>query len=614
MAGGFGEAAAAASFLSLTIQVFDGCVKGFILLSDAQGFGSMAEILVCQLEWEHYRLNNWATIVGLHKDPPELIIPNAPLVQKTLVSLEQLLMNTEILSRDYGLDIEVTNEEVKELSASRRFLGKVIDRTKPQFLNNTAKVYQRRNNTWKKLKWSAVDGNKFRLLLKDIRYFNKKLESLLHPADQRLNTQIYDQVLRLAIAQTPDRRSIEAIEAISGPVDSVDHAIASSAKLRQKGLSLDLIKPAIINDAHVNGHTTTASSTVGSQPKVLMIKGAKTMRKDLALLSCQGNRRQDIVREMATFDGKTVVVEWKDVAEVLEPRLKYRIANVASFLADMRDPAFHSLICFGYIRVSTGRYAYLFEPPATLQSMCKIETLGDLLQHWNLCPGINTRIAIALALAETVLQLHTTGWLHKSIRPNNLMFFHPDLEGWYHHQDSWKVYLGGYESARADNPLETTEEPSNSDLSELYRHPESLGQGRSSYNKRFDQHSLGCVLIELGLWKSLPDLLWDHVVKEAIAPNASGGNPATNRNAKGANFDPAQKHALLEKKASLLSSRSHGSLLADLEHKMGATYANLAHSCLYSDADNTDSIHESDLSLVLQQNIVNALKKLNDIL
>ncbi|KAL9034334.1 MAG: hypothetical protein Q9214_007091 [Letrouitia sp. 1 TL-2023] len=345
MAAGFGEAAAAASFLSLTIQVFDGCVKGFILLSDAQGLGSMAEILVCQLEWEHYRLNNWATIVGLHKEPPDLIIPNAPLVQKTLENLERLLMNTEALSKDYGLDIEVTNEEIKELSASRRFLGKVIDRTKPQFLNNTAKVYQRRNNAWKKLKWSAVDGDKFRLLLKDIRYFNKQLESLLHPADQCLNAQIYDQVMRLAIAQTPDRR---AIEAISGPIDSVDHAIASSAKLRQKGLSLDLIKPAIINDAYVNGRTPNAASTVGSQPKALVIKGAKTMRKDLALLSCQGNRRRDIVREMAIFDGKTVVVEWKDVAEDFEPRLKYRIANVASFLADMRDPAFHSLTCIGY--------------------------------------------------------------------------------------------------------------------------------------------------------------------------------------------------------------------------------------------------------------------------
>lgn len=32
----------------------------------------------------------------------------------------------------------------------------------------------------------------------------------------------------------------------------------------------------------------------------------------------------------------------------LEDRLKYRVANVAAFLAEMNDSAFHSLTCIGY--------------------------------------------------------------------------------------------------------------------------------------------------------------------------------------------------------------------------------------------------------------------------
>ena len=77
---GIGEAASIASFVSLSFQLLDGCIRGFVLLSAAQDLGSRGDVLACQLEWEHYCLHQWARSVGLFKDPPELNASNPALI------------------------------------------------------------------------------------------------------------------------------------------------------------------------------------------------------------------------------------------------------------------------------------------------------------------------------------------------------------------------------------------------------------------------------------------------------------------------------------------------------------------------------------------------------
>lgn len=235
---GIGEAASVAAFISLGVQVFDGCIKGFALLSAAQGLGSRADLLACQLEWEYYSLSGWAHAVGLLNDPPELNVFNPSLVQRTLANLEQLLTDTDKLKRDYGLEIKVTEEEVKAIHAPKRLFGRIADKGRPTFVNDTAKVFLRRNNAWRKLIWGAVDAERFRLLIKDIRYFNKQLQGSLHPIEQQANSLDHDQMMRLILVQSLDKATIEAMDI---PLASVDGAVAASARLKQEGLRLNLI-------------------------------------------------------------------------------------------------------------------------------------------------------------------------------------------------------------------------------------------------------------------------------------------------------------------------------------------------------------------------------------
>lgn len=130
-------------------------------------------------------------------------------------------------------------------------------------------------------------------------------------------------------------------------------------------------------------------------------------------------------------------------------------------LAEMEDPAFHSMSYLGFLKILMGgRYAHLFEPPVATTPNFTMKSLVHLYALPLYRPSLNQRVAIAVALTETVLQLHTAGRLHKGIRPHNVLFFKLGTEDWNDSDVMSAAYLSGYDCARADAPLETTEAPS----------------------------------------------------------------------------------------------------------------------------------------------------------
>ena len=605
---GIGEAASIASFVSLSFQLFDGCIKGFVLLSAAQDLGSRGDVLACQLEWEQYCLQKWARTVGLFDDPPELNVSNPTLVQSTLTNLEQLLTNAAKIKEHYGLDITVTEEEIREIRAPNRRFGYLLEKTKPQFINDTAKVYARRNNSWKKVKWGAIDSDRLRLLLKDIRYFNKRLLSVLHPLEQELNYKDGNTVLRSIVAKSRDKAMLDAM---SGPLGMVDGAVAAAARLRHKGLLLELIGVPSCGPSGTSPRTGPTAMLSTPHHRGTQLKGARDLQRipDLLLLR-QGHVPGEVPREVAWYDGKPVIVEWKEVASAVEYKLKYRIAKVAALLAEMESPAFHSLVCFGFLKSpKSGRYGYLFSPPGALGTNFSMWSLGEILCQASNRPSLNNRLGIATAMAETVLQLHTAGWLHKGIRADNILVFKSGTEQWHSNDDLSSAYLGGYEYARADNPLESTEAPSSRLYSDLYRHPRSLGQGRASFNKRFDLYSLGCVLIEVAFWLPLSTILLQRLrsqpdEKDIPSSTVSSSAILTPR-------DDAEYYSVIKERQMLLEERGNGSILIEIEFRMGNVYSKLVMDCLH--AATKSSIlgdEEFDDTLDVQENIVSTLRSM----
>ena len=609
---GLGEIASVASFISLSFQLFDGCIKGFVLLSAAQELGSRGDVLACQLEWEHYCLQRWARTAGLFNDPPELNVLNPALVQNTLANLEQLLTNAKTLKEDYGLDITLTEEEIREVHTPNRLFGYFLDKTKPQFINDTAKVYARRNNAWKRMKWGAVDSERLRLLLKDIRYFNKQLLNVLHPLDQHFNLTDGNSVLRSIVAQSPDKVFLDTM---SGPLNLADDAVAAAARLRHKGLLLELIDSSSCGTPSVVPNIRSTMRFSATHYKGSSLKGAKDLQRSPDLLSlCKGHVSAELSREIAQYDGRPVIVEWKEVAIDAESKLRYRIAKIAAFLTEMGSPTFHSLRCLGFLKApKSGRYAYLFSPPSALSGAFSMWSLKELLCLASQRPSLNNRLGIAVALAETVLQLHTAGWLHKGIRADNILVFKSGTEPWSSTDDLSTVYLGGYEYARADNPLEATEAPSSQLYLELYRHPRSLGQGRASFNKKFDLYSLGCVLLEMGFWLPLHTILLQRLrtrsdESDALSLMLPSSAPLAPK-------DDTEYYAMMKEKQAFLEERGSGSIRAGLEFRMGSVYSELVMNCLNAQTQSISPADEElDDGLEFQESIVSTLRSMSEVL
>jgi len=306
-------------------------------------------------------------------------------------------------------------------------------------------------------------------------------------------------------------------------------------------------------------------------------------------------------REMALYDGKSVLVEWKGVEREMESKLKHRIKTLATLLQDVNCAGFHSLSCLGYLKDPTsGNYGYIFQPPGKSQTYTFM-SLAQVLSLDTLVPNLNDRIALAIALVETVLQLHTSGWLHKGLRSENILFF---KEG----ADMIKLreaFLEGYEYARADNPSDMTESPALQQEANLYRHPSLVKKDRASFRKAYDLYALGCVLIEIGLWANLTTILLFFVRKEKSPGKGSLARlPSTNLD-----YGTRSEMAEVNKsRARLLTEEGVGSIREALEFAAGKTLANVVNLCLSAPKDDEYDDDEDDHCLDLELEILEKLR------
>ena len=230
-----------------------------------------------------------------------------------------------------------------------------------------------------------------------------------------------------------------------------------------------------------------------------------------------GERRHELGTYKSLKKGvySQVLVEWKTAEKQLETKLRTRIQKLTLLLSNISDPAFHSLKCLGYLRHETPDtsivYGLVYEvvdlnqeaSPSSKPSRRPLSSLFDRSK----APSLTKRLRIAFDLSETILQLHTSGWLHKGIRSENIIFLDHDMHVW-ENGSSLGPFVVGYDYARADNPLEMTEDVPSNPIVDLYRHPQAQGIARPSFKKVYDLYALGCVLLEIALWRSLEDILF----------------------------------------------------------------------------------------------------------
>ncbi|KAL8708464.1 MAG: hypothetical protein Q9220_006621 [cf. Caloplaca sp. 1 TL-2023] len=572
-AGGLEYAASVAGLISLSLTVFRGCVQGFEIIQSAVHIGSEANNFRCKLEIEQYRLMQWADRIRLKDKPSEQL--NWNLIADILQQLLALLSDTQRLKKKYHLEL-VQVEGCNPLAPgpnlpTKAGFGKLLSIFRPDYAIASSRILQESNGPLRKLRWAIFDKGRASALINEIIHFNNCLNSLLD-----------------AIKQNHVKSAMTCV--LRNPV-----ALASAANLRQIRLILGLGPAPKSTDISVRKPPANGP--------MLQLRQLKSRR-----LQREFPRSAPHGREFARYKSDPVIIEWKFIEKEYETDLKTRVHHIAILLAHTRDTSFHSLHCIGILSKDKSYqpaderfvcYGLVFEliiPKApSLVLSPHFQPLSVLFSQTRR-PSLNERCDIALAIAETVLQLHTSGWVHGGIRSESILFIDIGYKRW---EDGTAdgPYLVGYDFARPTN-AQTKMVPIIPEQ-EVYRHPRSQGQGSARFRRSFDLFALGCVLLEIGLWSGLLDVL--ERFSSSSAPT-SGQIPARSA----ISSDMVNWSQLQTTKTRLLQNDDPEGRrqLAGIAFHAGTTFQEAILLCLYAKDDDPD---DEDISV--QKEVVDLLRR-----
>ncbi|KAI0968147.1 hypothetical protein F4678DRAFT_203827 [Xylaria arbuscula] len=151
--------------------------------------------------------------------------------------------------------------------------------------------------------------------------------------------------------------------------------------------------------------------------------------------------------------------------------------------------------------------------------------------------SLDDRLRLAYSLASAVFEFHKMNWLHKNISSYNVLFFNEGIESYaINDEDSTNINA---DNDNADDDIDGTvhkvnldhpsligfshSRPGNADYSNkmhsaeealfAYRHPDYAGAdaanlaSASGYLAEYDYYGLGLVLLEIGLWHPLWEMV-----------------------------------------------------------------------------------------------------------
>ncbi|KAI2465564.1 prion-inhibition and propagation-domain-containing protein [Annulohypoxylon bovei var. microspora] len=495
-------AAASVGFSGLAIQLFQGCVQGFVLFNTAQHIGEDGGLFRAGLEFEKYRLISWASKTGLLEEDDNLNLRVS--WQLATIILEQLsafVTSADKLTKKYALNVleEAVEESEREFAAEppKRGLAKLYSQLKPEIYSTSGKIIQANNGAMKRLRWAATGKDNAKRIIGEIHNLIDKLEFLLDSVDRESRRVEDARLLRNLVSLTSTATEVaelgDMLEDGMSPSKN-EIAIRAAAHVKQIRLTLgaDRREDEIQPDATV--------ATQSAMPQLRVIK------RSLNPLSGVELRYEGI--EFARFSNNSqVIVQWKIAEGKLWDKHKDQMKSLAVLLMTLSHKSFRSPQCLGYHpEENRARHALVFSLPDGPINW-RMKSLSQLMSEEK-AVSLSKRLTIARALAETILQLHTAGWMHKGLTPENIIFLAPEGSQNQVFLRSEPLVMG-YDYARpdtADAAVAFTQLPETKPSAELYRHPQARGIARETYQKRFDLYSLGCIFVELALWRLIVDV------------------------------------------------------------------------------------------------------------
>lgn len=266
-------------------------------------------------------------------------------------------------------------------------------------------------------------------------------------------------------------------------------------------------------------------------------------------------------------DSKKLIIIDRIACGGMDPNLVTKAIRALAVKLESADPTKFSLLrCRGVMKVYDGAKALegfdmvLDVPkdtgrmPRTLRSSLlsrRKHTLGD-------------RFSLARQIANATNYVHMFGFVHKGIRPENVLCFNDDIT------QLGPFFLTGFEHVRVADGR-TNRAGESKSWKDIYKHPSRQGMyPYEDYCMQHDIYSLGVCLLEIGLWTSFV---------------VYGTRNVPELDTKVLNIDETQ--------SPLSGQRMKDSLLqlarTELPVSMGSTYAEIVANCLTClDEENND--------------------------
>ncbi|KAF5232045.1 hypothetical protein FAUST_8907 [Fusarium austroamericanum] len=218
-----------------------------------------------------------------------------------------------------------------------------------------------------------------------------------------------------------------------------------------------------------------------------------------------------------------VYIDWLDYAGLSYDQAELAIArinNLCKLLRSSKPKRLQILPTIGFVNDRTrSRFGILSCVPIerTIVSLNQILSNKRLYERLSL----GNRISLARQMCWSILELHKSRWLHRGFNCSSVLFSFatkPAKQGSsllsFSKEDF--VAVGGFQYTRpvgreqVSLPIRET----SIENAQLYHHPKvrenfALGdsaEGYTKYEPRYDIYSLGVVLLEIGLWKTIDQL------------------------------------------------------------------------------------------------------------
>lgn len=306
--------------------------------------------------------------------------------------------------------------------------------------------------------------------------------------------------------------------------------LAGTRRVQDMGLE-DVVARQMLVDSEPPAEFTELPGDV-----TIMSKPTGNQNMVLAKYDDGWGRAQEVVVEYRKYSKALVMATEFDLPELAQLRQPIRnlawLLHKATFADTSDEPAspsnqlaIYALPCVGYIDQPDEHitmFLYRIPKPRALEIGLRVTTLHDWINSTvseqgggMLKPPLGNRFSIAYTLSLTLLNIHASGWLHKNIWSRGIVIF-PSAEP-LSHTRSLRVlpYLTGWGLAR---PITgETDLAANSDVeANFYRHPIRQGYPSAPFKIEHDIYSLGVVLLEIGLWKTVGSIFRKQIDKAAL--------------------------------------------------------------------------------------------------